>query len=187
MSDTNNSSSNGSASHTPETDKGGNGSDEKTQDTAAADLAKIQEQAEKIKNEYLYLKADFDNYKKNAIKERSDLVKYGAERLARDLLGVLDNLERALAVKVTPETFTTFTKGVELTAQELKKALQTHGIQELPSEGQLFNPNHHEALSSEPSAQTPEGHVLRVFQKAYKYHDKVLRPAHVVVAKKPEA
>lgn len=153
----------------------------------AAELAKAQEQADKFRNEYLYLRAEFDNYKKNAIKERSDLVKYGAERLARDLLGVLDNFERALTTKISPETLPNFSKGIEMTAQELRKVLNTHGIQEFPSEGQPFNPSHHEALSSEPSAQVPDGHVLRVFQKAYKYHDKVIRPAHVVVAKTPEA
>ena len=180
MSDINNSNSN-------QKDANGTEPKEGAENEGLLELSKLQEQADKFRNEYLYLRAEFDNYKKNAIKERSDLLKYGAERLARDLVGVLDNFERALSTKVTAETIQTFQKGVELTAQELRKVLHNHGIQEMPSEGQPFNPAHHEALSSEGSATIPEGHVLRVFQKAYKYHDKILRPAHVVVAKTPEA
>lgn len=147
---------------------------------------KLQEEVTKFKNEYLYLRAEFDNYKRHAIKERADYLKYGSERLARDLLAVLDNFERALSIQINPETLPQFAKGIEMTAQELKSTLQKHGIQELPCEGTPFDPNFHEALTSEPSSAMPEGHVLRVFQKAYKYHEKVLRPAHVVVSKKPD-
>jgi molecular chaperone GrpE len=155
-------------------------------DTWAAEKAKLQEQADKFKNEYLYLRAEFENYKKNSIKERSDLIKFGAERLARDIVGVLDNFERALSLKITPENLGDFSKGVEMTAHELRSTLQKHGIHEFPSEGLPFDPAHHEALSSEVSSSHPEGHVLRVFQKAYKYHDRMIRPAQVVVSKKPE-
>jgi molecular chaperone GrpE len=139
--------------------------------------------AEKNKNDFLYLRAEFDNYKKHAIKERSDLLKFGYERLAVDLLSVLDNFERALETKVSAENFQTYVKGVELTANELKALLQKFGIQELASEGQPFNPAIHEALSSEPSGFVPEGHVLRVFKKPYQLHGKVIRPGQVVVAK----
>jgi molecular chaperone GrpE len=146
----------------------------------------LQEQAEKYKNDYLYLRAEFDNYRKNAIKERSDLVKYGSERFIRDLLTVLDNFERALQTQVTAENFSTYKQGVEMTATELKNLLTKHGVQELPSaEGQPFDPNVHEALSSEPNDKIPAGHVSKVFQKAYKLHDKLVRPAQVVVSQKP--
>lgn len=150
------------------------------------EIQKIQEQAEKYKNDYLYLRAEFENYKKHAVKERSDLMKYGAERLSRDLLGVLDNFERALSTPVTPESLGAFKQGVELTAAELKNLLVRHGVTEVPAQGLPFDPAHHEALSSEPTDQVPAGHVVRVFQKAYKLHEKLIRPAQVVVAKKPE-
>ncbi len=145
----------------------------------------LQQQVEKFKNEYLYLKAEFENYKRNAIKERSDLLKFGSERLAVEILGVLDNFERALAVKLTAENITTFSKGVEMTAQELKAALNKFGITEVPAEGAPFDPMIHEALSSEETTQFKEGHVARVFKKPYKLHDKIIRPGQVVVAKKP--
>jgi len=157
------------------------------QDELTTEVQKLQEQAEKFKNDYLYLRAEFDNFRKNSIKERSDLLKFGAERLAKDLLSVLDNFERATAVKVTPENLSTYVKGIEMTSSELKSALTKNGIQEVPCEGQPFDPAIHEALSSEPSTTVAEGHVLRVFSKAYKLQEKVIRPAQVVVARKPDA
>ncbi len=150
------------------------------------ELQKLQEQVEKHKNDYLYLRAEFDNFRKNSIKERSDLLKYGARNLAVDLMAVLDNFERAVSVSVTPENFATYVKGIEMTSSELKNALSKNGITEIPCEGQVFDPNLHEALSSESSDKVEAGHVLKVFQKGYRLQDKVIRPAQVVVARKPE-
>lgn len=167
--------------------------DNKTQNDAAPDAVKIErteleqasEEITKWKNEFLYLKAEFENYKRNALKERTELLKFGAERVTRDLLEVLDNFERALQVKLSPETVQTFKVGIEMTAKELKEALAKHGIHEIPSEGQAFNPTYHEAISSEPSSTVPEGHVARVFKKPYKLHDKIIRMGQVIVATPP--
>jgi molecular chaperone GrpE len=155
-------------------------------DTGASEVQKLQEQADKFKNEYLYLRAEFENYKRNAIKERSETLRYGAERIARDLLEIVDNFERALATPVTGENFSTFRQGVELTGQELKNLLSRNNIIEVPTEGAAFDPSVHEALSSEPTNDVPPGHISKVFKKAYKLHDKLIRPAQVIVAKKPE-
>ena len=137
----------------------------------------------KLKSDYLYLYAEFENYKKQAIKERSELRKFGSERLAVDILNVLDIFETALNTELTPETMASFKKGIELTATELRSALNRHGIEELPAHGAPFNPAHHEALSSEESADMPAGHVSRVFKKPYKLHERVIRPGQVVVTK----
>lgn len=153
---------------------------------ASTEVQKLQEQAEKYKNEYLYMRAEFENYKRNAIKERSDLIKFGGERIIRDLLEVADNFERALQVQVTPENLVTFKQGVEMTSQELKGLLNKHSVHEIPSEGVPFDPNIHEALSSEPTDKVAPGYVSKVFKKAYKFHEKIIRPGQVVVAKKPE-
>ncbi len=160
---------------------------EKNEDVAPVktDLEQAQEEALKWKNDFLYLKAEFENYKRNAIKERSELLKFGAERMARDVLEVMDNFERALQVKLTAESLQTFKVGVEMTAKELKEVLTKHGVQEVPSEGQPFNPSHHEAISSEATTAVPNGHVARVFKKPYKLHDKVIRTGQVVVAMSP--
>lgn len=167
-----------------------NGAQNPNQNTPPADapseLQKLQEQADKFKNDFLYLRAEFENYKRNAIKERSDLIKYGGERFIRDLLEIVDNFERATAVQVTPENLPTYKQGVEMTATELKNLLQKNSVLEVPAEGAPFDPAVHEALGAEPSDKVQPGHVLRVFKKPYKYHDKVLRTGQVVVAKKPE-
>lgn len=158
-----------------------------SQSSDVSPLEHAQAEAIKWKTDLLYLKAEFDNYKKHAIKERSDLLKFGSERIARDMLEVVDNLERALTAKtgkdVSPETALQNLKtGVELIAKEFKEALSKHGISEVACEGQPFNPAIHEALSSEATASVPEGHIARVFKKPYKMHDKIIRTGQVVVA-----
>lgn len=157
---------------------------EKTGDSS--EIQKLQEQAEKFKNDYLYLRAEFENYKRNAIKERSDLMKYSGERFIRDLLDVVDNFERALQANISAESFASFKQGVEMTAQEMKSLLQKHSVTEMPSEGAAFDPAIHEALGSEPTDAVAPGHIARVFKKPYKLHDKVIRTGQVIVARKPE-
>lgn len=148
-----------------------------------AELMATREQLTKSNNEYLYLRAEYDNYRRQSIKERSELIKFGGERLAKDLLETLDIFDSALSLEATPETLKNFVSGIELTAQQMRSTLQKHNIVEAPALGEAFDPALHEALGSEPNDQIKEGHVARVFKKAYKYHDKVLRPAQVIVAR----
>ncbi|WP_413583004.1 nucleotide exchange factor GrpE [Bdellovibrio sp. HCB288] len=152
----------------------------------SSEIQKLQEQAEKYKNDFMYLRAEFENYKRNAIKERSELMKYGGERFIRDLLDVVDNFDRALQVNVTAENLNTFKQGIEMTATELRNLLAKHSVTEIASDGIPFDPNIHEALSSEATDKVAPGHVARVFKKPYKLHDKVIRTGQVVVARKPE-
>jgi molecular chaperone GrpE len=154
-------------------------------ETSSAIEAARQE-AEKFKNEYLYLRAEFENYRKHAIKERSDLAKFGAERMAVELLNVLDNFERALQNEVNVENFQTFVQGVQMTATEFKNAFKKFGIEDIPSLGQSFDPQKHEALGTEETESVPEGMISREFKKAYKMHDKLIRPAQVMIARKPQ-
>jgi len=150
-----------------------------------AQIEALKSEVEKYKNDYLYLRADFENFKKNSMKERSDYLKYGAERLLVDILNVFDNFERALEAKVTPENMANFVKGVEMTATELRGVFKKFGVSDVPSHGKAFDPNVHEALSAEESSDHPAGHILRVFKKPYKLHDKLIRPGQVVVSKTP--
>ena len=151
-----------------------------------SEVETLQAEVSKWKNEFLYLKAEFDNYKKNVLKERSDLLKYGAERVAKDMLEVADNFERALEFKITPDTVNNFKQGMEMTSQNLKDALAKHGIQEVPGLGQPFNPQYFEAISSEVTDKFAEGAISRVFKKAYKLHDKIIRLGQVIVATTPK-
>lgn len=154
-----------------------------TKSAASGGDSDLTAQLAKVRNEFLYLYAEFENYKKNAIKERSDLRKYGSERLVVDLLGVLDIFETALSLEQTPENMAAFRKGIELTGQELRTTLLKHGVEEQAALGSAFNPGMHEALSSEETAEFPEGHISRVFKKPYKLHDRIVRPGQVVVAR----
>lgn len=144
-----------------------------------------QEELKKAKSDYLYLAAEFENYKRNAIRERADLVRYAGERLARELLEVSDNFARALAMDVTAENVNVFRDGVTLIQKELAALLSRHNIQEIDPLGQPFDPNLHEALTSEETDKYPPGTISRVFKKAYRLHDRLIRPAQVVVAQAP--
>lgn len=146
-------------------------------------VAEAKNEADKFKSEYLYLRAEFENFKKQAVKERADLRKYGSERLVADLLNVLDIFETALATELNPENVANFKKGIELTSNELRSVLQRHGVSEVPSKGAPFDPSVHEALSSHETNEVEPGTITQVFKKPYKLHDRVVRPGQVVVAR----
>jgi len=157
---------------------------EDTVESLRAKLQEAQANAEKFKNEFLYLRAEFDTSRRNAIKERADLMKYGSERLINEILAVIDNFERALETKVTADNYQSYSKGVEMTAQEMKAALGRFGVTEVNSQGLQFDPAVHEAVGSDESTDVPTGHISKVLRKPYKLHDKLLRPGQVIVSAK---
>jgi molecular chaperone GrpE len=126
--------------------------------------------------------ADFDNYQKRNRRELELERKYALTPLARDLLPVLDNFERALAA-VSEEN--SLTQGVRMVRSQLLDILRRHHIVPIECQGHPFDPNKHEAMMEEPTADQPPGTVLRVLEPGFLYHDRVLRPAKVVVAKAP--
>ncbi len=151
---------------------------------APAEDQSLEDKFAQLEKDHLYLRAELENIKRQNFKERSQLLKYGAERLARDLLDTLDVFKSALQADVTEENFKDFVNGVEMTAQSLKSNLEKHGIIEVDCVGKPFDPNTQEALSSEASEEYPEGHVTKVFKAPYRYHDKLLRPGQVIVSRK---
>lgn len=157
---------------------------EETLVSLRAKLDEAQAAAQKYKNDFLYLRAEFDTSRRNAIKERADLMKYGSERLINEILAVIDNFERALETKVTAENFQSYSKGVEMTAQEMKAALGRYGVTEVSSLGQAFDPAVHEAVGSDEHSDAPSGHIAKVLRKPYKLHDKLLRAGQVIVSAK---
>ncbi len=164
------------------TDNKKNDNNDKSTESSESDLEQLKANLEKAKSDYLYLLAEFDNYRRNAIKERSELSKYGGEKFICEFLSVFDNFERALETEVSKDNVESFREGVQMIAAEFKGLLHRFGVEEVKSEGEVFDPSKHEALSSEPREDLPPGHVARVFKKAYKLHDKLLRPAQVTVA-----
>ena len=125
------------------------------------------------------LKAEFDNYRKRAARDQELLVTRAHERLVKELLPVLDDLERALEAAAQHEE-AKLEEGVSLVHRELRDALTREGLQEIETDGR-FDPHVHEALLSQPS-DAAEGSVIEVVQKGYRLGDRVLRPARVVIA-----
>jgi molecular chaperone GrpE len=125
------------------------------------------------------LKAEFDNYRKREARLQGERAQHAAERLVKELLPVLDDLERALEAAAQHEE-AKLEEGVALVHRELRDALTREGLQEIETDGK-FDPHVHEALLSQPS-EADEGSVIEVVQKGYRLGDRVLRPARVVVA-----
>jgi molecular chaperone GrpE len=146
------------------------------------------EEAEAKRDEYLddlqRLAADFDNYRKRAARDQESLVARAHERLVKELLPVLDDLERALQAAAKHEE-ATLEDGVRLVQRALAEALVKEGLAEIDTNGR-FDPHVHEALLTQPS-EAAEGSVIQVLQKGYRLGDRVLRPARVVVAAPAEA
>lgn len=133
--------------------------------------------------------ADLDNYKKRAQREREDAVKYANESLMKKLIPTLDNFEMALAAANQSQGANTqsLQTGVAMIMQQLRSALSESGLEEIDATGKTFDPNWHEAVAQQESAEVAEGQVLQQMRKGYKLRDRLIRPATVVVAKKPAA
>jgi len=142
-------------------------------------LAEADARAEEHLNDLKRLAAEFDNYRKRAARDQESLVARAAERLVKELLPVLDDLERAL-VAADEHQEAKLEDGVRLVHRSLAGALRKEGLEEIPTDG-AFDPHVHEALLSQPS-EAAEGTVIEVLQKGYRLGDRVLRPARVVVA-----
>jgi molecular chaperone GrpE len=129
--------------------------------------------------------ADFENYKKRVAREREDLRKYAVENLMRKLAPVLDGFDMALAAVNANASAESLKTGIAMVHSQLKSALAEAGLEEIDAIGQAFDPRWQEAVGHEESAEVPEGHVVQQLRKGYRLHDRLLRPASVVVAKKP--
>jgi molecular chaperone GrpE len=136
------------------------------------------------RDEYLALaqrvQADFDNYRKRALRDQERLVAHAHERLVRELLPVLDDLERALEAAEQHEE-AKLVEGVKLVEQSLRSALRKEGLVEIETDG-AFDPHVHEALLTQPGNGAESGSVLEVVQRGYRVGDKIVRPARVIVA-----
>ncbi len=133
--------------------------------------------------------ADFDNFKKRAARDRLDAIKYANEALLEKLIPVMDNFDMAMAAVTASEknSADSIRKGVEMIHAQFKSVLNESGLEEINAQNQPFDPNFHEAVSQKETDEVPDGHVAQQVRKGYKYRDRLIRPAAVVVAKKPAA
>lgn len=136
------------------------------------------------RDEYLDLvqrvQADFENYRKRSVREQERLVAHAHERLVRELLPVLDDLERALEAAERHEE-AQLVEGVKLVEKSLRASLAKEGLAEIDTDGP-FDPHVHEALLTQPSDASASGSILEVVQRGYRFGDRVVRPARVIVA-----
>ncbi len=154
-----------------------------SEDTSDVDIEAIQEELESTRlerdqhrDDMMYLRAEFDNARKRQEREMERVMRNASERLVNDLLPVLDNLERALEVEGDVRG------GVQATLEQFAAVLGEQGLTPVPSDGEPFDPNIHEAVISEPSEEHEENTVLRTFQRGYTLNGKPIRTAKVVVA-----
>jgi molecular chaperone GrpE len=147
-------------------------------------LTAAQAEANENRDRMLRMAAELENYRKRAARELDDLKKFATENLIRQLLVVVDNLERAIASAASGnENEQSLVDGVALTLAEINKILEKHYVSPIQAIGEPFDPAFHQAMCQEESADQPPNTVVQEFQKGYLIHDRLLRPAMVVVSK----
>jgi molecular chaperone GrpE len=157
---------------------------EKTDTTEIDELAQARLAAAETADRLLRLAAEFENYKKRMERDRALALKYAEEQVFKELLPCIDNLERAIEQGRKTGNAGDLLAGVELTHKGLMSALEKFELVPMQSIGSPFDPNIHEALAMEVSSEVDANCVLREFEKGYRYKDRLIRPAKVVVAKK---
>ena len=159
-------------------------------DLSPAAIADLKAQAAKAREHWdtlLRTTADFDNFKKRAARERQDAVKFANESLLQKLIPILDTFDMALtaATNAKEGTAQSLQTGVSMILSQFRNTLTEAGLEEIDAAGKPFDPNFHEAVSQQETADVPEGTVVQQLRRGYKLKERLLRPATVIVAKKP--
>lgn len=155
---------------------------ETAKDDKNDELKKLQEEYDKLNQQYIRLAADFDNYRKRQAQERENLIKFGTENALKSLLEVLDNFERGQKALENVDDCEKVKESFNLVHKQVYDALTKLGLEEIKAIGEEFDPNFHEAVMQTPTSEHPEHTVINELQKGYKIGDKVLRPTLVNVA-----
>lgn len=146
---------------------------------------KAAQEIDRLKDQLLRLRADFDNYRKRSLREKGEIYENANEPLMLELLPVIDHLLLALDSAKEHKANTAFREGLQLIADQLMTTLSKYGLDPFNSEKQPFDPNLHEAVSCLPSETEPEGTVIAQSRQGYRFKNKMLRPAQVVVSSGP--
>lgn len=145
-----------------------------------------EKEIEELKARLARLQADFDNYRRRSRLDLEERTRFGAERVILSLLPVIDNFERALAAGVDQPELAQFVAGMELIYRQLKEALEKEGMAVIPAVNEAFDPTKHHAIAQVETDEYEENTIVDEIHKGYIFHDKVLRPSAVRVAKQPE-
>jgi molecular chaperone GrpE len=152
-------------------------------------MGKIEEAEKKAAenyDKYLRAVAELDNYRKRAIRDKADAIKYGNENLLRDILPLVDSVDRALEHAGTSDDFEAFKKGLKMLHEQLLCCLKKYGVEMIDTAGKDFDPNVHEAMLQVVSDEHESGKVVNEFERGYLLNGRLLRPAKVCVCKQPE-
>ena len=158
-------------------------SDDEEAPEVPVNLVDAREQIDELKARVLRLTADYDNYRKRAQREKEDVRQFANQGLLEKLLPVLDNFE--MAITAVKEADPSIKDGVQMIYDQLFAVLKGSGMEPIDAMGEAFDPNLHEALSQEETADVNEGTVVQQVQRGYKLNERLVRPARVVVAKAP--
>lgn len=162
-----------------------NGSETSEEQTVSPEqkIAELEEQVKKEKKEYLFLMAEFDNFRKRTLKEKSEIIKNGGENVLKGLLPIMDDFERGIKAAETTNDNDAVKEGMVLIYNKLKKFLAQNGVKEIDPSDDTFDTERHEAISVVPVPdEEKKGKILDTVEKGYMINDKVLRHAKVVVA-----
>lgn len=158
--------------------------DTPSEDDPEAKLKAAEQKADEYYDRLLRTSAEFDNYKKRTTREMRDTVRYANEKLFKELLFVVDNLERAIeSAQQESSDDDPVLQGVRLTLSEVEKILERHNVKPVTALGEPFDPNFHQAMMQQETEEHPANMVVNEMQKGYLLHDRLLRPAMVVVSK----
>jgi len=150
-----------------------------------AKLLEKEKEAEENYEKYLRSIAERENHKKFDAKERAELIRYNNENSIRDILPILDSLDRALDLAGTSKDVNAFMDGVRMIQEQLLNRLEKYGVRKIEAAGREFDPNLHEALLQVESDKHEDNHVVTEFEKGYLLNDRLLKPAKVSVSKRP--
>lgn len=153
--------------------------------TAETSMQQIQADLDRFRDLALRSQADFENYRKRAVRERDDAVRYANFSLVEKIVPVLDSFELGLAAARSSAGAESLVSGMEMVKRQLEDVLHQAGVEAVDATGQPFDPNQHEAVAQEPSADVAEGSVVRQLRKGYKLKDRLVRAALVVVSGGP--
>ena len=150
----------------------------------ATRLQAAQKEASENHDKYVRAVAELENYKKRTAKEKADMLKFGNESILRDILPMVDNLDRALKHAETSCDFESFRKGLELLRSQLVSSLEKHGLEAMDCANKPFDPNFHEAMLQVDTNTYENNQIVDEFEKGYLLHGRLLRPAKVSVCKR---
>jgi molecular chaperone GrpE len=173
--------------HQHDAEKADSAMEEKTkasEEDLKVKLQGMEKKATENYDKYVRAVAELDNYKKRAVREKADAIKYGNENLLRDILPLVDNMDRAMEHACNSEDFNAFREGLKMLQQQLLGCLQKHGVEKIEAVGKDFDPNVHEAMLQVESKEHEASKVVGEFERGYLLNGRLLRPSKVSVCRR---